>query len=321
MDKAAAIKNAQKFLAKGQIDKAIAEWEGVAANYPEGNTFNYLGDLYLKKANKEKAMETYHKAARVYMDEGFQLKALALYKKILNVNRSDAGALIALGELSEGKSITTDAIKYGETVAISVSSGQGKWYLQSRSAATGISLGWSNEPVYEWKIVGGSLSDPVHLFQPLGLYNTRVDDEMVFCYRDDGGENLKWRRNCSGKGEGRNGAGNARPPSRPTRCENPGVDEEPPIVRLEYMGCRDGRNMYAAIVGNSGNSEPATSFIKEYRIGSGSWSALTAMHIAAGSNERVYLRARACYGSSCSPFAYDSQRGQDCSNGGVVHPF
>jgi tetratricopeptide (TPR) repeat protein len=112
MDKAAAIKNAQKFLAKGQIDKAIAEWEKISQAYPEGNTFNYIGDLYLKKGNNEGALETYHRAAKIYMEEGFSLKALAIYKKILNVNPSNTGALIALGGLSEEKSITTDAIKY-----------------------------------------------------------------------------------------------------------------------------------------------------------------------------------------------------------------
>jgi tetratricopeptide (TPR) repeat protein len=112
MDKAAAIRNAQKYLAKGQLDKAITEWESVASTFPEGNTFNYLGDLYLKQGQKDKALVTYHKAAKVYMDEGFTLKALAIYKKVLNVNRNDPDALIALGELSEQKSITTDAIKY-----------------------------------------------------------------------------------------------------------------------------------------------------------------------------------------------------------------
>lgn len=111
-DKASLISEAQKLLAKGQLDKALAKWDEVARAFPEGNTFNFIGDLYLKKGEKTKAMETFHKAARVYTDEGFSLKALALYKKILNINPQDVASLIALGELNEEKKLIPDAIKY-----------------------------------------------------------------------------------------------------------------------------------------------------------------------------------------------------------------
>jgi tetratricopeptide (TPR) repeat protein len=112
IDKASAIKTAQKFLSKGQIDKAIAEWQKVAASYPDGNTLNFLGDLYLKKKDRTSAIAEYHKAAKIYLDEGFSLKSLAIFKKILNVDPQDTRALIALGELNEEKNIATDAIKY-----------------------------------------------------------------------------------------------------------------------------------------------------------------------------------------------------------------
>lgn len=111
-DKASLISEAQKLLAKGQLDKALSKWDEVAKAFPEGNTFNFIGDLYLKKGEKTRAMETFHKAARVYTDEGFSLKALALYKKILNINPQDVASLIALGELNEEKKLIPDAIKY-----------------------------------------------------------------------------------------------------------------------------------------------------------------------------------------------------------------
>jgi tetratricopeptide (TPR) repeat protein len=111
-DKAKLIKEAQKYLSKGQIDKAITSWEKVASAYPEGNTFNFIGDLHLKKGDNKAAAEQFHKAAKIYINEGFSLKGLAIYKKVLNANPHDSGALIALGELNEEKKITTDAIKY-----------------------------------------------------------------------------------------------------------------------------------------------------------------------------------------------------------------
>lgn len=112
IDKTLVIKEAQKYLSKGQIDKAIAEWEKLIAEYPDGNTYNTIGDLYLKKGDQKNAVDSFHKAANFFRHEGFSLKALALYKKVLNINPSNSGALYSLGELSEEKGLATDAIKY-----------------------------------------------------------------------------------------------------------------------------------------------------------------------------------------------------------------
>ena len=112
IDKAATIKEAQKYLARGQVDKAIAEWDKVAKEHPDGNTFNTVGDLYLKKGDKTEAVNSFHRAADFFRREGFALKALALYKKILNINSSNALALQALGELNEAKGLVSDAIKF-----------------------------------------------------------------------------------------------------------------------------------------------------------------------------------------------------------------
>ncbi|MBI4823796.1 MAG: tetratricopeptide repeat protein [Nitrospirae bacterium] len=112
VDKASIIREAQKYLSKGQIDKAIVEWEKLLKESPDGATFNTVGDLHLKKGNKQSAIDAFHKASKIFKDEGFSLKALALYKKILNINPADGDALFALGELNEEKNIVTDAIKY-----------------------------------------------------------------------------------------------------------------------------------------------------------------------------------------------------------------
>jgi len=113
VEKSEIIKEAQKYLAKGQIDKAIAEWERlVKEGTSDGAVYNTIGDLYLKKGDKKHSVEAYHKASQIFREGGFSLKALALYKKILNINPTDGDALFALGELNEEKHIVTDAIKY-----------------------------------------------------------------------------------------------------------------------------------------------------------------------------------------------------------------
>ncbi len=117
MDKNVILKEAQKYLARGQIDKAIVEWEKLARETPDGNIYNTIGDLYLKSGDKRSAAEYFHKSADFFREGGFSLKALALYKKIINIDTSDAGAYTALGELSEDKGLATDAIKYYLTAA------------------------------------------------------------------------------------------------------------------------------------------------------------------------------------------------------------
>lgn len=111
-DKTTIMKEAQKYVLKGQIDKAIAEWDKLIREAPDGNTFNIIGDLYLRKGDKKGAAEYLHKSANFFRQEGFSLKALALYKKVLNINPSDTDALNALGQLSEEKGLITDSIKY-----------------------------------------------------------------------------------------------------------------------------------------------------------------------------------------------------------------
>ncbi len=124
-DKTSTLKEIQKYVSKGQLDKAISEMEKLVSSSPDGNMLNTLGDLYLKKAIKQKAAESYHKAANFFRHEGFSLKAMALYKKVLNINPSEPDALYSIGELNEEKGLITDAIRYYLATAESfVKSGQ-----------------------------------------------------------------------------------------------------------------------------------------------------------------------------------------------------
>ncbi|MBM4141165.1 MAG: tetratricopeptide repeat protein [Nitrospira sp.] len=120
-DKTVIMKEAQRYLARGLIDKAIAEWEKLLKEYSDGTIYNTIGDLYLKKGDNKNAVDSFHKAAQFFRHEGFSHKALALYKKILNINPLDSDALFSIGELNEGKGLITDAIKYYLATADSLS--------------------------------------------------------------------------------------------------------------------------------------------------------------------------------------------------------
>ncbi len=112
LDKTTTLKEVQKYLAKGAIDKAISELEQLVNESPDGNFFNMIGDLYLKKGIQKSGIEYYQKAANYFRQEGFSQKAQALYKKVLNLSPNNADALYAFGELTEEKGLITDAIKY-----------------------------------------------------------------------------------------------------------------------------------------------------------------------------------------------------------------
>ncbi|HEC96793.1 MAG TPA: tetratricopeptide repeat protein [Nitrospirae bacterium] len=111
-DKSAVFKEAQRFLSKGQVDKAIWIWQEYVSKNPDGNIYNTIGDLCLKSGNRSQAIEYFHKAAEYFKDEGFITKSLALYKKILNIDSLDPKALFFIGRLNEEKGLITDAIKY-----------------------------------------------------------------------------------------------------------------------------------------------------------------------------------------------------------------
>jgi tetratricopeptide (TPR) repeat protein len=108
-DKASISKTAHAYVAKGQIDKAIAAWETLLDEQPDGNTYNTIGDLYLKKKAKSEAIEAFSKAAGIFKDEGFSLKAIALYKKILHISPLEVDALVNLGELNAEKGLIGNA--------------------------------------------------------------------------------------------------------------------------------------------------------------------------------------------------------------------
>jgi len=117
LDRAAILKDAQKYLAKGALDKAISELERLVKDNPDGNTFNMIGDVYLKKGSQKSAAEQYLKAAFFFRHEGFSQKAQALCKKVLNINPADTEALMVFGEICEEKGMLAEAIKYYLSVA------------------------------------------------------------------------------------------------------------------------------------------------------------------------------------------------------------
>lgn len=109
---------AQKFVEKGQTDKAIKEYLKVVQEDPKDvRVWLKIGDLYAKKGAKPEATETYLKVAQFYGEQGFYLKAVAVYKQILKIDPRLIDVNLKLAEVYRQLGLLSDAMQQYELVA------------------------------------------------------------------------------------------------------------------------------------------------------------------------------------------------------------
>ncbi len=109
---------ARKFVDKGQIDKAVKEYLRIVQEDPKDvRVWLKIGDLYAKKGSKQDAIETYGKVARFYHEQGFFLKAVAVYKQILKLDPRLVDVILKLAELYRQLGLMSDAMQHFESVA------------------------------------------------------------------------------------------------------------------------------------------------------------------------------------------------------------
>ena len=102
---------AQKYLQKGQLDKAIKEFERLVEDDPNDvRTLLKIGDLQVRKGDQQAATKTYGSVAKYYSDQGFFLKAVAVYKHILKLDPNLQDINQRLAELYQQLGLVSDAI-------------------------------------------------------------------------------------------------------------------------------------------------------------------------------------------------------------------
>lgn len=112
IDKSKIVENAQRYTARGQIAKAIEEWQKLLSLAPnDGNVFNTIGDLHLKKNSAKEAVEEYLKAADAFNNAGFVLKTIAVYKKIIKLIPDRIDVYLKLADLNAERGLTSNAIE------------------------------------------------------------------------------------------------------------------------------------------------------------------------------------------------------------------
>jgi len=109
-DREGTLRKAEKLLRQGKLDLAIAEYRAVIEDQPsDWNTANTLGDLYQRAGQLDKAIAQYNDIAAHLANEGFFPKAVALYRKILKIKPDEERAMWHLGNISARQGLLVDA--------------------------------------------------------------------------------------------------------------------------------------------------------------------------------------------------------------------
>ncbi|HEX8283541.1 MAG TPA: tetratricopeptide repeat protein [Pyrinomonadaceae bacterium] len=109
-DKAKAIRAAEKYLASGKIPSAIQEYSRIVEHDADDfNALNTLGDLYTRVDKRAEAAACYRRVAEHYREQGFTLKAVAMYKKLTRHAPEDHQTALALASLYEQQGLMVDA--------------------------------------------------------------------------------------------------------------------------------------------------------------------------------------------------------------------
>jgi tetratricopeptide (TPR) repeat protein len=109
-DKAKVVRAAEKFLAQGKIPAAIKEYRQIVEHDTGDFTaLNMLGDLYVRQNDKQQAIQCFLRIAEHYREEGFQSKAIAMYKKIDRLNPRSPEIANKLAVLYESQGLVVDA--------------------------------------------------------------------------------------------------------------------------------------------------------------------------------------------------------------------
>src|SRR5260370_10289995 len=74
---------AQKYLQQGKMSQAIAEYQQILKHEGKDQvTLMTLGDLFVRQGETFQALEYFERLAKIFLNDGFTTKAIAIYKKV-----------------------------------------------------------------------------------------------------------------------------------------------------------------------------------------------------------------------------------------------
>lgn len=105
------IESATKFIVKGQIDKAIKDYEQIVALDPNDlRNRQKLAELLVRVSRKQEAIEEFEKIGKYYANNAYYLKAIAVYKQVQKLDPSVVSVSLTLAELNVKQGLEGNAI-------------------------------------------------------------------------------------------------------------------------------------------------------------------------------------------------------------------
>lgn len=114
-DKYETLRNAERMVVGRKLGQAIREYEKLLQSAGDDpGILNTLGDLLLKDGRRDDALRRFRRVADIFVQGGYSAKAVAVCKKILQVNPADAETSGLLVELYERQGLVPEAVRHLE---------------------------------------------------------------------------------------------------------------------------------------------------------------------------------------------------------------
>jgi pilus assembly protein FimV len=105
-----ALESALKYLNQGKPAQAIAEYQQILKHDPKDQaTLMTVGDLFARQGDMPQATEYFERLAAVYLNNGFNSKAIAIYKKIAKLAPNELAPLERLADLYVQQGVLSEA--------------------------------------------------------------------------------------------------------------------------------------------------------------------------------------------------------------------
>jgi pilus assembly protein FimV len=105
-----ALESALKFLNQGKVPQAIGEYQQILRQDPKDQaTLMTVGDLFARQGDMPQAIEYFERLAQVYLNDGFNSKAIAIYKKIAKLAPAELAPLERLADLYVQQGVLSEA--------------------------------------------------------------------------------------------------------------------------------------------------------------------------------------------------------------------
>jgi len=110
MNKAKVMDSALKSLNQGKVAQAIQEYQTILRSDPNDQVvLMTVGDLFVRQNSMPQAVEYFERLAQLYLNDGFNSKAIAIYKKISKLAPNETQPLEKLANLYVQQGILSEA--------------------------------------------------------------------------------------------------------------------------------------------------------------------------------------------------------------------